>query len=220
MKRETLRKIVCFLLRTLTDTQFLGTEHVPPQGGILIVTNHMSRVDTPVLFANPVRPDITALVADKYQRYSFFSWFTRTAGGIWLDRDRADFAAFRQALEVLKQGRALGIAPEGTRSDQGQLLPGKPGSVLLAQRANVPIVPVAIAGSESAMADLRKLRRPKIRVRFGPAFQLPPIDRNDREGSLQLATDEIMCRIAALLPERYWGYYANHPRLKELISGG
>ncbi len=218
MKRETLLKLVRVFLRTLTETQFLGVEYIPPQGGIIVVTNHMSRFDIPLLFINPVRPDITALVTDKYKKYSFFRWFTQTAGGIWLDRDRADFAAFRQALDVLKGGRALGIAPEGTRSTVRALLPGKPGSVLLAQRANVPIIPVAIAGSERASESIRRFKRPAITVRFGPAFQLPPIDRNDREGSLEQATDEMMCRIAALLPEPYWGHYANHPRLKELLG--
>src|SRR5512136_2411274 len=123
MKRETLQRIVKFVLKNFTRLEFIGTEHIPPAGGVILATNHLSRVDIPILLANPNRPDITALVADKYQKYPFFRWFCVTAGGIWLDRDKADFTAFRIAAHVIGEGRALGIAPEGTRSD-GQLLEG------------------------------------------------------------------------------------------------
>lgn len=217
MKRETLQKIIRFLIRTLTVTEYQGTEHIPLSGGAIFATNHMSRLDIPVLFVNPVRTDVTALVADKYKRYSFFKWFNQTAGGIWLDRDKADFTAFRVAADVLKSGRPLGIAPEGTRSTTQQLLEGKSGTVLLAVRTGAPIVPVGIAGSESAMKKLVSFRRPHMIARFGPPFVVPPLSRENRDEELKLATEEVMCRIAALLPEQYWGFYANHPRLKELL---
>ncbi len=218
MKRETLQKIIHFLIRHLTRTEFLGTENIPTSGGVIVATNHMSRLDIPVLLVNPVRDDITALIADKYKRYSLFAWFSRVAGGIWLDREKADFTAFRVAADVLKSGRALGIAPEGTRSNTSQLLEGKPGAILLAVRTGVPIVPVGIAGSEDAVKKLLSLRRPKMVARFGEPFTVPPLQRENRDEQLKQATDEIMCRIAMLLPEQYWGFYANHPRLKEMLA--
>ena len=110
---------------------------------MIIATNHLSLVDTPVLFDNPRRPDITALVTTKYMKYPFVKWFINSGEGIWIDRDTADFGAFRKAVEALKRGWAVGISPEGTRSHDGQLQEGKPGAVLLALRSNVPIVPVA-----------------------------------------------------------------------------
>lgn len=217
MKRDTLQKIIRFLIRTITVTEYQGVEHIPASGGVIIATNHMSRVDIPVLFVNPVRDDVTALVADKYKRYSLLSWFIRTAEGIWLDREKADFTAFRVAADALRAGQALGIAPEGTRSDTSQLLEGKSGTILLALRTGAPIVPVGIAGSESAVKKLLSFRRPHMVARFGPAFTIPTLSRENREAELQRATDELMCRIAVLLPEQYWGFYANHPRLKELL---
>ena len=68
----------------------------------------------------PVRPDITALVTTKYAENSFVAWFTNTARGIWINRDIADFTAIRKAAKALNEGLALGIAPEGTRSKNGQ----------------------------------------------------------------------------------------------------
>lgn len=218
MKRETLKKIIHFLLDRFTLVEYRGTENIPPSGGVIIATNHNSRIDIPLLFANPVRPDITALVADKYQGNAFFRWFTLTAGGIWLDRSKADFTAFRIAAEVINEGRALGIAPEGTRSN-GNLLQGKAGTVLLAIRTGVPVVPVGISGSDTAFAELRRFRRPTLIVTFGPPLTFPSIPRGeDRDATLQRYTDEIMCQIAVLLPPRYHGFYKDHPRLKQLLE--
>lgn len=217
MKRETLQSIFRFLLTRLARVEFCGLEHLPPSGPIIVATNHMSRMDTLYLFINPARPDITALVADKYQKYPVFNWILNTAGVIWLDRSKADFGAFRLAVDVIKSGVSLGIAPEGTRSTTGQLQAGKQGTALLALKAGVPVVPVGISGSEEYFRRLLTLRRPNLRLTFGPPIHLPPLDRDNREESLQNMTDEIMCRIAILLPPKYWGYYKDHPRLMEML---
>src|SRR5574338_97537 len=116
MKRETMQSIFLAVLTRVAKTEFHGAEHLPKEGGILVTTNHMSRMDTLYLFLNPQRTDITALVADKYKKYPIFNWILETAKVIWLDRDKADFTAFRVAAEWLQSGVALGIAPEGTRS--------------------------------------------------------------------------------------------------------
>ncbi len=218
MKRDTLARIVRFLLHTLTRTEYVGLENVPREGPLLITLNHLSQVDTPLLMAQPARPDITALVTDKYQQFWFMRWFVNTAEGIWIDRERADFGAFRAGIEVLKAGRPLGIAPEGTRSKGEGMLPGKPGASLIAIKSGAPVLPVAITGTESAFHDIFRLRRPKIVARFGKPYVLPPLDRDNRDAALQRMTDEIMCRIAVMLPESYRGVYKDHPRLRELLQ--
>jgi 1-acyl-sn-glycerol-3-phosphate acyltransferase len=218
MKRETLRKLVYIILRVIARVEFVGAENIPATGGIILATNHMSRIDTPLLFINPVRPDITALVTDKYQDYAFFRWFTNTAGGIWIDRTKADFTAFRQAIEAIKAGKALGIAPEGTRSTTASLLEAKEGTALLAVRSHTAVVPVAIAGTELAVAQFKRLRRPRLVIHFGKPLPPPELPRENRDEVLQRYTDEIMCQMAAMLPPSYRGFYANHPRLKEIIS--
>lgn len=218
MKREKLQHLVRRLFHSLSILQFIHPEYVPQQGGVIVATNHLSRLDIPVLFLIPTRPDITALVTDKYKRYPFFRWFAESANGIWIDRTKADFTAFREAAELLRKGGCVGISPEGTRSDSGVLLEGKAGTALLALKADVPIVPVGIAGTENALRPMLALQKPVITARFGPPFQLPPLDRSNREETLKNYTDEIMCRIAALLPQKYHGFYRDHPRLKELLA--
>jgi 1-acyl-sn-glycerol-3-phosphate acyltransferase len=218
MKRTTLRSIVRILVKVLTRTQFVGLENIPPDGALIVATNHMHYMDIPLLFINPIREDLTALVTTKYQRHWFIRWFCETAGGIWINRDIADFNAMQAATNTLRDGRALGISPEGTRSQTAQLLQAKPGIVLLALKVGAPIVPVAITGTEKAFRRIFTLQRPRITVRFGPVFTLLPVGLENREQLYQQYTDEIMCRIAALMPEKYWGYYRDHPRLKELLK--
>jgi 1-acyl-sn-glycerol-3-phosphate acyltransferase len=116
MNRKQLLAIMNPILRTAAHVEYQGLEHLPAEGPIIVATNHMSRMDTLYLFINPKRTDITALVADKYMKYPVFGYVLKVGGVIWLDRDKADFTAFRKAAEVIKSGASLGIAPEGTRS--------------------------------------------------------------------------------------------------------
>lgn len=218
MKTHRLRSIIDWLMKKLTKTTFLGLENIPLEGGVLIACNHMSRMDIPVIFITPNRLEVTALVTTKYLKYPLLRWFIITAQGIWLDRETADFSAFRQAVHALQQGKALGIAPEGTRSQDGKLLEGKPGTALLALRTGVPIVPVALSGTEDAVEKLRHLKRPVITAEYGKPIIPPKLDRQDREGQLDKLTTEIMCQIAAMLDEKYHGFYSGHPRLKAILA--
>jgi len=80
------------------------------------------------------------------------------------------------------------------------------------------VLPTAVFGTENAVSQVLRLRRPKMTIHFDKPLKFPPIDRSHRDETLQRNMDEIMCRIAALIPPAYWGAYADHPRLKELLS--
>jgi len=97
---------------------------------------------------------------------------------------------------------------------------GKPGVAYLALKAGLPIVPVGLVGTEDRVVveHLKRFKKSEIKIVVGEPFSLPPIQRKNREESLKQQTDEIMCRIGALLPEKYRGVYAEHPRLKELLT--
>jgi 1-acyl-sn-glycerol-3-phosphate acyltransferase len=114
----------------------------------------------------------------------------------------------------------LTVTPEGTRSKSGNLIQAKPGGIYLAWKAGVPILPVAITGCEDAVVKdrLKHLRRLHIKVVAGPAFVLAPIAGKDREALLEHYTEEVMCRIAAVLPEERRGFYAGHARLQEILA--
>jgi 1-acyl-sn-glycerol-3-phosphate acyltransferase len=114
----------------------------------------------------------------------------------------------------------LPIAPEGTRSASGKLLEGKPGATYIAAKTGALVYPAAVIGTDDAVAlpRLKRLQRAQIEVWLGEPFRVPPLPRKDKDEFLQKWTDELMCRIAVMLPEERWGYYAEHPRLKALLK--
>ena len=127
----------------------------------------------------------------------------------------------------MRNGGILGIAPEGTRSTSGGLMEAKTGVAYLADKAGVPVVPVAITGTDRLFKAWGKLQRPQVTVRIGEPFRLPPLERKSRAtpqeresrgAQLQENTEEIMLRIAAMLPEEYRGVYAGDPRLEAYLS--
>jgi 1-acyl-sn-glycerol-3-phosphate acyltransferase len=218
MIRQFLHAVAIFLFKLFARVEAVGLENLPSQGGCIVASNHLSRIDPPLVFALGERRDMTALVADKYKRNPLLRPLIVGVGGIWINREQADVHALREARQFLRNGGVLGIAPEGTRSHTGALIQAKTGTAYLADKAGVLIVPAAIYGSESAVRQLIHLRRPAIHIEFGKPFMLEPVSRSNRGADLQRNTDELMCRIAAMLPERYWGVYAGHVRLKELSN--
>jgi 1-acyl-sn-glycerol-3-phosphate acyltransferase len=217
--RVFIRKTIAYLLGWMARLEVRGAENIPAQGACILAINHLSILDPAIVFSLLMRRDATALVADKHRRNPFLRWIVDQVGGIWIDRERADFSALKQALGYLRRGGMLGIAPEGTRSRVNHLIQAKPGVAFLAADGQTAILPIAIAGSEKIMRSLLRLRRARVTVIIGQPFYLPPLDRRDRDGWLARGTDEIMCRIAALLPAEYRGVYAGHPRLAELLAG-
>jgi len=218
--RAALRSIIRFLFNLLTHIEVEGLDNIPTSGGAILSANHLGRLDSAFVFMFLEREDASGLVADKYKRYILLRPLIDAVGGIWINRDEADFQALRVARQYLQNGGMLGIAPEGTRSKTGALMPAKTGVAYLADKAGVPIIPVGITGTEKAFRELFRIRRPRLTVHFGKPFSLPRLERGERSANLRANTDEIMCRIAALLPEEYRGVYRDHPRLVELLGEG
>ena len=219
MKYRTLRSIVRFVMRIIADIEVHGIEKIPA-GNVIVAANHLGRLDTAVLLCVLDREDIIMPIAEKYRDHPIFGAIGRAANGIWLNRFEADYAALRQILARMEQGGLLVIAPEGTRSKTEALQEGKLGVAFLASKSGYPVLPVAVTGTEDRgiVENLKRLRRSKIVVRGGDLFTIDLPRGRGREQAMREATDEIMCRIGALLPETYRGVYANHPRLKELLK--
>jgi 1-acyl-sn-glycerol-3-phosphate acyltransferase len=218
MARKLVLLLVNLLMRLLTRIEVEGRENVPAEGGVLVVINHLGRLDGPLLFISVPRKDINGWVAEKYQKYWIMRLMVKAVGGIWLNRHEADPGALRAGVNWLKAGKALGVAPEGTRSPTGALIEGKPGAAYAADLAGVPVVPAGIVMPDTAVRDALRLRRPRLRITYGQAFRLPRVGRGRRVQGLAENTEEIMCRIAALLPEHLRGVYAGHPRLQALLE--
>ena len=219
MKFRALRSIVRFFMKLIADIEVYGTEKVP-QGNFIAAANHLGRLDTATLLCIMEREDLILPVAEKYKNQPFFRVLGQAVDAIWLNRFDADYAALREILARMRKGGLLVIAPEGTRSKTEALQQGKMGVAFLASKSGYPVLPVAVTGTEDRLIieNLKHFRRSKIIVRVGEPFYVQIPERTGRERALQEATDEIMCRIAALLPEKYRGVYADHPRLKELLN--
>ncbi|HXD10369.1 MAG TPA: lysophospholipid acyltransferase family protein [Anaerolineales bacterium] len=219
MKYKTLRAIVRFLMNLITDVEVHGMEKMP-DGNFIAAANHLGRLDTAALLYVIDREDIIMPVAEKYKNHPFYGAIGRAANAIWLNRFEADYSALREILARMEQGGMLVIAPEGTRSKTEALQEAKPGVAFLAGKSGYPVLPVAIIGTEDrgVLDNLKHFRRSKIVVRAGDTFKIAVPKGRGREQAMREATDEIMCRIGALLPEKYRGVYADRPRLKELLA--
>lgn len=218
--RQFLRNLFYFLFNTLTRLTIVNRERLPESGPCLVVANHLSITDGPLVFCLLPHKKATALVANTHRKNALFRWIVNRVGGIWIDRENADIGALKAARAHIREGGLLGITPEGTRSRAGSMLKAKPGAAYLAATLDAPILPLAISGTENIFNELMRLRRAEVRVVVGEPFTLPPLERKDRDAALQRNTDEIMCRIAVMLPEPYRGHYAGHPRLAELATAG
>jgi 1-acyl-sn-glycerol-3-phosphate acyltransferase len=134
-------------------------------------------------------------------------------GAIPVQRGQADTNAFRSGLEALRQGKILGIAPEGTRSGHGRLQRGLPGIVILAQHSEAPILPLVYYGGEKLLDNINRLKRTDFNIRVGKLFKLIfPEGKLDREVRKKMV-DEIMYQMASLLPEEYRGHYSDLTKL-------
>ncbi len=211
-----IRGLIRLIFKLIARVEVSGYEHLPRETSFVIATNHLGIVDVPLAFYALDRWDMFVVVGEKWRDIGLFRWVGKHFNFIFIDRFKPDIKALRRILSLMEENNILVIAPEGTRSRTGALIEAKPGVSYLATKLNRPIVPVAITGSEdeTILGNLKRLRRSPITVTAGPAFQLPPLPRENREEFLKRYTDEIMCHIAALLPEKYRGVYAKHPALK------
>jgi len=219
--RNLLRSLVRLLINLFARVEVRGLENIPRGTSFIIASNHLGFIDTFLVFYALNRWDLFVMIGEKWGKIPLFRWIGKYFNFVFIDRFNPDLKAMRSVLERMKAGQVLVIAPEGTRSRTGALIEAKPGASYLAAKLGYPIVPAAITGTPDhvILNHLLHLKRAPVTVTGGPVFRLSRLPAQDREAVLQRDTDEIMCRIAALLPERYRGWYASHPRLKELLVG-
>jgi 1-acyl-sn-glycerol-3-phosphate acyltransferase len=204
----------------LARRDLVGLDNLPPRGPYILAVNHLSYFDLPLVFGIVGGENVTGWAAEKYARHPFFGPILRMGQAIFIERGQIDRHALAGAVDWLARGNNFGMAPEGTRSKTGSMSRGKTGIAYLAHEVDVPIVPIAVSGTERAFAAWRKLRRPRFKMQIGQPLHLPPIDETRRSAGLRENTDKVMCRIAVMLPPEYHGFYADHPRLLELLSPG
>lgn len=180
---------------------------IPSQGPLLLAMNHINFLDIPILFTNLQPRKVTGLIKVETWNNPLLAALFNIWGGIPIKRGESDLVAFRKAADWLKAGNILGVSPEGTRSGNGILKKGLPGIVMLAQKTDVPIQVVAIYGGEVIWDNLRRLTRTPFHIKTGKIFRIDCSLRLQDRDLRQLVTDQLMYKIAELLPARYRGEY-------------
>ena len=198
--------VVGFFRATIKWEQH-GLENIPSKGGVLVVSNHVSSADPPILAVClfPRWPKYMAKI-ELFQK-PIVGYLFALSGAFPVKRFSADLGALREAERLLKDGEVLGMFPEGHRSEKSELIDAHHGTALLALRSNSLVLPVAITGSEQFRSGWSVFfKRPKVKVVFGHPFQLNHEGRITRK-AVEAASLRIMYEIAAQLPEKYRGVY-------------
>jgi 1-acyl-sn-glycerol-3-phosphate acyltransferase len=212
-----LRPIFLAFFRLTMRLRIEGLENVPRTGGALMVSNHLHNVD-PVLLEEVFPRPVRFMAKKEVFSVPFAEWVARMTDSFPVDRENPDRAALRHAQTRLTGGVIVGMFPEGTRSTTGGLKNVFPGAAAIALRANVPVIPTAIVGTDTLPFNGSKPRRPgkyRVTVRIGKPFYLKRETDEGVKPNLAEITDQMMTEVARLLPEEYRGIYADKLRESE-----
>ncbi len=182
----------------LFSLRMTGREHLPRKGPAILAMNHQSFLDPP-LAGSLVPGDIFFLARRNLMKPPLLHWLLPRLNVIPVDLDGQDRTALKQVLRLLKQGERILLFPEGTRSKDGSLLPGKPGLGLIAAKSGAPIIPMRISGANKALPRSGgRLRLCPVLVAVGEPLQIEEIAGEADRDRYQRISDRIMEAIAAL----------------------
>ncbi len=205
------KQLLVILFRLLTHSIFRIHDEplakVPARGPLIIVMNHINILEIPLIYAHlQPRPVRGLVLADRWKN-PVLAWGLNACGAIPLERSGSNFGSIKRVLDLLNAGEIVLIMPEGTRSGDGRLGSGYPGVVLLAIKSNAPLLPIVSFGGEKYRDNLKKLRRTDFYLAVGEPFRLKAEGRTVAGQDRKQMLDEIMDRMAALLPVEYRGAY-------------
>ena len=166
------RAVTRIIARTYIRLQMEGLENVPDEGACIIITNHLSGLD-PFLIGIPIDRTLYCLAKVEIYQNATITWIMNSLGYIPLDRSSTDISAMRIVMRLLKNGEAVGISPEGTRSQTGEILPFTDGVTKLALHTQVPVLPVAVYGTRELMPPgTYGFKSGKAYIKIGELFHL------------------------------------------------
>jgi 1-acyl-sn-glycerol-3-phosphate acyltransferase len=203
--------LVLFLVRIgtgiLCRIDAPNIDQFPQKGPLLVISNHTGQLEVAVYFGQLAPRPLTGWAKMEAWDNAFLNWLFNLWGLIPVRRGEADTSALRKAIKAINDGFIFGIAPEGTRNITGRLKRAHPGAVMLATRSNAPIIPLVHWGGEDFLKNLAHFKRTDFHIRFGKPFKLDLEGvKMTREIRQQIA-DEMMLKIAELMPPEYHGDY-------------
>lgn len=181
----------------------------PKKGPYIAYSNHTGQIEVPLMYSHLQPRPITGLAKVETWDSRFLRWVFDLWGAIPIRRGEADMTAMRLSLQALKNNQILVIAPEGTRNKTGQLIKAQPGVITLALRSGASLLPIAHWGGESFLHNLKQMKRTDFHIRVGEPFRLSAGGERVTREVRQQMVDEMMYRLAALMPEYYRGFYAD-----------
>ena len=202
------------ILRIACKVDASEFDKIPLKGSYIIAMNHTNFLEVPMIYTHLLPRKVIGIAKKENRNGGFMKWLVNTWQGISVDREGYSISTFRQSKKVLKKGCFLVIAPEGTRNRNGKLQKGKSGVVTIALHSKVPIIPVVHFGGELIGKNLKSLRRTKFIFKVGKPFMLDPAG-NVNHDKRKYFTDQLMYRLAELLPEKYRGIYHDLDNLKQ-----
>jgi 1-acyl-sn-glycerol-3-phosphate acyltransferase len=214
--RYLLGYLVLFLGTVLTKISIKGRHNIPSEGSFIIAINHFHRIDPPFVIYGIQRP-INFLMASDQIVEAKLMWGPWLYGFISTNRQNVAPSTIKQSIKALARGEIIGVFPEGASTDNKLRAPKK-GAVFFAQKTKAPILPVSIIGLENVSQKWFHGVRPRVEINIGKPFKIKTseaFDKKTREDILRRLGDDMMCRIAALLPEEYHGLYKGDERVKK-----
>ena len=182
-------------------------DRIPPKGPMIVYSNHTGSIEVPMTFVLLQPRSMTGMAKIETWNNSFMAWLFNLWGIIPIRRGEADMEAMRKTLDSLKEGKILGMSPEGTRNKTGKLLRGHPGIVMLAILSGAPLIPLAHWGGENFKSNVKRMKRTDFHAVVGNPIVINTNGEKIDKKTRQNITDELMYELAALLPEEYRGEY-------------
>ncbi len=195
-----------------------GPECVPPFGPVILIANHLSLNDPPVLVAT-INRRLNFIAKQELFRYPISRALLTQFGVHPFDRSGRAVDIIKLALRLLAQDQTVVLFPEGTRSPNHTMQKGLPGAAYIAMKSQATILPVGLVGTENFPSWRMALPLCRIGVNIGQPFSLPLIEGRPSHEVLQSLADMMMSRIAALLPKKYQGVYALPPAVDPEAAG-